>query len=720
VSTLPFDSRPLDSRPLDSRPLDSRPLDSLPFDSLYRHGFARVAAAVPSVRVADPAFNVKATLELARRADAQGVSVVVFPELGITAYSCEDLFHQQALLNEVNNALGELVRESVGLHPMLVVGAPIRVGSSLFNTAVVIHRGKVLGVVPKSYLPGYREFYEERQFAAERDRLEDEVVVAGQRCRFGARQLFRTGIDGLVVHVEICEDIWVPVPPSTWAALAGATVLLNLSGSPITVGKAAYRRELCRSHSARCISAYVYTGAGEGESTTDLAWDGHAMVTENGALLAESTRFAGDPQLVVADVDLGRLLTERSRQTSFADAIADDRQRIKDFHVVDVDLVAPSGPLSLVRDIERFPFVPTSPVERDERCDEVFNIQVQGLAQRLRSTGINKVVIGVSGGLDSTQALLVCVRTFDRLGLDRKNILAYTMPGFATSQRTLDQANALMAALGVAAHTIDIRPACEVMLHDLDHPYANGQPVYDVTFENVQAGQRTSHLFRLANHHGGLVVGTGDLSELALGWCTYGVGDQMSHYNVNSSVPKTLIQHLIRWEAGRWEASHDNDDTAAVLQAIVNTEISPELVPTTGKEHGKEHSAGTQPSQRTQDVIGPYELQDFVLYYTTRFGFAPSKIAFMAHHSWGELDRGTWSDLVPAELRHAYDLPTIKQWMTVFMKRFFGQSQFKRSAMPNGPKVGSGGSLSPRGDWRAPSDGSAAPWLAELQRNVPV
>jgi NAD+ synthase (glutamine-hydrolysing) len=691
-------------------------VSTLPFDSLYRHGFARVAAAVPSVRVADPEFNAQATLELAKRASQQGVSVVVFPELGLSAYSCDDLFHQQALLDEVQQSLELLVAESVGLQPMLIVGAPVRVGSSLFNTAVVIHNGKVLGVVPKSYLPGYREFYEERQFAAERDRLDEEVVVAGQRCHFGANQLFRTGIDGLVVHVEICEDIWVPVPPSTWAAMAGATVLVNLSGSPITVGKAAYRRELCRSHSARCLAAYVYTGAGEGESTTDLAWDGHAMVAENGVLIAESTRFAEEAQLVVADVDLGRLLTERARQTSFADAIADHRQSISGFHSVDVDLVAPTGPLALTRDIERFPYVPTSRAERDERCDEVFSIQVQGLAQRLRSTGITKVVIGVSGGLDSTQALLVCTRTFDRLGFDRKDILAYTMPGFATSQRTLDQANALMHALGVSAETIDIRPSCEVMLKDLNHPYTDGQPVYDVTFENVQAGQRTSHLFRLANHHGGLVVGTGDLSELALGWCTYGVGDQMSHYNVNSSVPKTLIQHLIRWEASR-----EDQQTASVLQAIVDTEISPELIPTgAGSPERTAGAEQTQPTQRTQDVIGPYELQDFVLYYTTRFGFAPSKVAFLAHHAWGDVGRGTWSDLVPTDLRHQYDLPTIKRWMAVFMKRFFGQSQFKRSAMPNGPKVGSGGSLSPRGDWRAPSDGSAAPWLRELERNVPI
>jgi NAD+ synthase (glutamine-hydrolysing) len=682
------------------------------FHNPYRHGFARVAAAVPSVRVADPVFNASATLDLARSAHDQGVAVVVFPELGLSAYSCDDLFHQQALLDEVNIALASVVLASAGLRSMLIVGAPLRVSGQLFNCAVVIHNGLVLGVVPKSFLPGYREFYEERQFSAERDRVAETIAVAGQTVPFGAQQLFDTGIAGLIVHVEICEDIWVPIPPSTWAALAGATLLVNLSGSPVTVGKAAYRRELCRSHSARCIAAYMYTGAGEGESTTDLAWDGHAIIAENGAVLAESERFSAVAQLVVTDIDLGRLLAERARQTSYSDAIADEKQNLTSFVRAQTVVVVPDGVLPLRRDVERFPYVPTSVSERDERCDEVFSIQVQGLTQRLRSTGISKVVIGISGGLDSTQALLVCARAFDRLGFPRSGILAYTMPGFATSERTLDQANRLMSAMGVSAHAIDIKPSCEQMLKDIGHPFTDGKPTYDITFENVQAGERTSHLFRLANQNGGLVVGTGDLSELALGWCTYGVGDQMSHYNVNGSVPKTLIQHLIRWEAGR-----ENAATAAVMQAIVDTEISPELVPasTVGGT-----ASEAQPEQRTQDKIGPYELQDFVLFYTTRYGFTPSKVAYLAHAAWSDVTSGAWSDLVPAEDRHAYDLATIKRWMEVFLRRFFGQSQFKRSAMPNGPKVGSGGSLSPRGDWRAPSDGSAAPWLAELERNVPL
>jgi NAD+ synthase (glutamine-hydrolysing) len=679
---------------------------TLPFDNPYRHGFARIGAAVPAVKVADPEFNAHATITLAKQAHDDGVAVLIFPELGLSGYSCDDLFHQQALLDEVTLALSSVVDASTSLRPFLIVGAPLRVSGQLFNCALVIHQGQILGAVPKSFLPGYREFYEERQFSAERDRLVDHITILGQQVPFGAQQLFDTGIDGLVVHVEICEDIWVPVPPSTWAALAGATVLVNLSGSPVTVGKAAYRRELCRSHSARCLAAYVYTGAGEGESTTDLAWDGHAIIAENGAILAESQRFSANPQLVVSDVDLGRLLSERARQTSYADAGADEKDRLRGFSRVLHRIDPPSGSLPLRRDVERFPYVPASRTERDERCEEVFSIQVQGLATRLKATGISKAVIGISGGLDSTQALLVCARTFDRLGLPRTNILAYTMPGFATSQRTLDQANTLMEVMGVSAHTIDIRPSCQQMLQDLQHPYVDGKPTYDVTFENVQAGERTSHLFRLANHHSGLVVGTGDLSELALGWCTYGVGDQMSHYNVNASVPKTLIQHLIRWEAAR-----EDEKTASVLRAIVDTEISPELVPGDAQ--------GVQPTQRTEDTIGPYELQDFVLFHITRYGFNPSKVAYLAEAAWGHTDRGIWSDLVPEDRRHAYDLAAIKKWMNVFLRRFFGQSQFKRSAMPNGPKVGSGGSLSPRGDWRAPSDGSAAPWLAELARNVP-
>ena len=683
---------------------------ALPFNSLYAHGFARVAVCVPEVRVADPVFNTDRTLELAAAAHQGDAVLAVFPELGITAYSCDDLFHQDALLDAVLDALTRVVAASADLTPILVVGAPLRVGSQLFNCAVTIHGGHIVAVTPKSYLPGYREFYEERQFSAARDAMVDHITLLGQPVPFG-NDIVVEAIDlpGFVVHTEICEDLWVPIPPSTWAALAGATVLTNLSGSPVTVGKAPYRRELCLSQSSRCVAAYVYAASGPGESTTDLAWDGHALVTENGTLLVESTRYAVASQIEFADIDLERMLSERARLTSLSDAMADHRDRARAIRRVSITLDVPDHDVALLRHVDRFPYVPSDAARRDELCREVYEIQSQGLATRLKSTGITKLVIGVSGGLDSTQALLVCVRTMDRLGLPRTNILAYTMPGFATSAHTLSNAVALMERLGVSAHTIDIKPSCQQMLRDIGHPFANDEPLYDITFENVQAGERTSHLFRLANHHNAMVVGTGDLSELAMGWCTYGVGDQMSHYNVNTSVPKTLIQFLIRWMSTGDEI---NPATEAVLSSIVDTEISPELIPG--------DPTSDKPGQRTEDKIGPYDLVDFTLFHISRYGFRPSKVAFLARHAWSDTAVGTWPDLLPVDVRREYDLPTIVHWMQVFLSRFFGSSQFKRSAMPNGPKVGSGGSLSPRGDWRAPSDSSAAPWLDELARNVPL
>jgi NAD+ synthase (glutamine-hydrolysing) len=516
-------------------------------------------------------------------------------------------------------------------------------------------------------------------------------------------------VDGFILHVEICEDVWTPIPPSSYAALAGATVLANLSASNITIGKADYRRSLCASQSARCIAAYLYSAAGPGESTTDLAWDGHALICENNEVLAESERFADEPQLVTGDVDLERLLQERMRMTSFGDSIQDCRERLQAMRIVRFEARLPESDVELHRSVARFPYVPSDPRARDQRCYEAYNIQVHGLMKRLSSTGLQRVVIGVSGGLDSTQALIVAARTMDRMGLSRENILAYTMPGFATSDWTLKNARRLMKVLDVTAGEIDIKPSCLQMFRDIGHPFAAGKPVYDLTFENVQAGERTSHLFRLANHHQGLVLGTGDLSELALGWMTYGVGDHMSHYNVNVSVPKTLIQHLIRWVAksGQFEAA-----TNEILQSIVDTEISPELIPPQNGDAG-------QPAQRTCDFIGPYELQDFNLYYISRYGFRPSKVAYLAHRAWGDKSRGTWPDLLPPDKHVEFDLVTIKRWLGVFLQRFFQTSQFKRSAIPNGPKVGSGGSLSPRGDWRAPSDSEATVWLNELNENVP-
>jgi len=681
-----------------------------PFFSLYAHGFVRVAVCVPHVRVSDPVYNTARTIALAEEAGRQGSAVALFPELGIAAYSNDDLFHQDALLEATQAGVAQVVAASRELTPVILVGAPLRLEQRLFNCAVVIYRGRVLGIVPKSYLPNYREFYEKRQFAAARDALGREVDFLGQRVPFGNDLLFMaTNLPDFVLHAEICEDVWTPIPPSTYAALAGATVLTNLSASNITVGKADYRRSLCAGQSGKCVAAYLYSAAGPGESTTDLAWDGHALIYENGALLVESERFSAEEQVITADVDLERLVQDRMRLTSFTDTVADHRERLRGLRRVAYEFVLPTEPLPLKHPVYRFPYVPSDPARLDERCYEVYNIQVHGLLKRLQATGIRKIVIGVSGGLDSTQALIVAARTMDRLGLPRTNILAYTMPGFATSSTTLANAHALMWALGVRAHEIDIRPACLQMLRDLDHPFAGGEPVYDVTFENVQAGQRTAHLFRLANHHNGLVLGTGDLSELALGWATYGVGDHMSHYNVNASVPKTLIQYLIRWVA---DTRQFGEEAAEVLEAVLETEISPELVPAAV-------GADERPAQSTEAKIGPYELQDFHLYYVTRYGFRPSKVAFLSYSAWHDRTAGVWPGLLPEGKRHAYDLPTIKRWLEIFLYRFFQISQFKRSAIPNGPKVGSGGSLSPRGDWRAPSDSEAAVWLEELRSNVP-
>jgi NAD+ synthase (glutamine-hydrolysing) len=680
------------------------------FNSIYSHGFVRAAVCIPAVRVADPPYNVQRTIELARRASLQHVAVALFPELGISAYSNEDLFQQQALLSAAEDALAQLLEASAELTPVLIVGAPLQFEARLFNCAVVVYRGRILGVVPKSYLPNYREFYEKRQFTSGRQAICREVLVAGERAPFGNDLVFQArGLEHFKIHAEICEDVWTPVPPSTYAALAGATVLANLSASNIIIGKAEYRRSLCASQSGKCIAAYLYSAAGPGESTTDLAWDGHALIYENGELLAESERFAPDEQIITADLDLERLAQDRMRMTSFNDSADDCRQRVEAIRHVPFDFQVPENDVPLGRKIARFPYVPSGARERDQRCYEAYNIQVHSLLKRLASTGTERVVIGISGGLDSTHALIVAARAMDHLELPRKNILAYTMPGFATSELTLTNARNLMNALGVTAGEIDIRPACQQMFKDIGHPFARGEKVYDVTFENVQAGERTSHLFRLANLHQALVLGTGDLSELALGWMTYGVGDHMSHYNVNVSVAKTLIQYLIRWVI----ASRQFDpQTNTTLQAILETEISPELVP---------HATGdsSRPAQKTAQTVGPYELQDFNLYFITRYGFRPSKVAYLAWQAWGDLQRGDWPDLLPPEKRVQYDLPTIKHWLEVFLYRFFKLSQFKRSALPNGPKVGSGGSLSPRGDWRAPSDAEAEVWLAELRDNVP-
>src|ERR1051325_8308962 len=565
------------------------------FGSIYTHGFIRAAVCIPTLRVADPRFNAERTIALARKASAEKAAVALFPELGISAYSNDDLFHQDALLEASRAALLDIVKASADLTPVLAVGCPLRFEGKLFNCAVVIYRGRILGIVPKSYLPNYREFYEKRQFTSAADAVSREVTVGGWTVPFGNDIIFDgANIEGFKLFVEICEDVWTPIPPSTYASLAGATVLLNLSASNITIGKAEYRRSLCSGQSGKCISTYLYSAAGPGESTTDLAWDGHALIYEDSALLAEAERFPQEEQMIVADVDLEHLLQERMRSTSFNESARDCRERVERIRTVDFEFNLPEGDLALRRTVNRFPYVPPEKHARDERCFEAYNIQVHGLMKRLSSTGIQKIVIGVSGGLDSTHALIVAAKTMDRMKLPRKNILAYTMPGFATSNLTRGNAHKLMEALGVSGSEIDIKPSCMQMFKDIAHPFANGKPVYDITFENVQAGERTSHLFRLANLHNALVLGTGDLSELALGWATYGVGDHMSHYNVNVSVPKTLIQHLIRWVANSGQC---DPATNAVLKSILETEISPELVP---------HQEGdaTRPAQKTAEKIG--------------------------------------------------------------------------------------------------------------------
>jgi NAD+ synthase (glutamine-hydrolysing) len=677
------------------------------FFSPYSHEFLRVGACVPQVAVADPAKNAENVLGLLAEGDRSRIAVMVFPELGLSAYAIDDLLLQDAVLDEVERQLDRLVAASQELFPVFVVGAPLRHRGHLYNCGVVIYRGRVLGVVPKVYLPNYREFYERRQLTPGEDVVDQSIKIAGREAPFGRDLLFGTqGKAAFTFHVEICEDLWVPHPPSTDAALAGAEILLNLSASNITIGKAEMRRLLCASQSSRCIAAYAYSAAGAGESTTDLAWDGQAGIFECSDLLAETERFSPDPEMAVADVDLGRIRQERMRTNSFADNARVTADKRTPFRTIAFDFTAPEEPLELRRNVERFPYVPADPAMLRENCYEAYNIQVQGLAQRLKATGLKGLVIGVSGGLDSTQALIVSARAMDRLGMPRSDVLAYTLPGFATGEKTKANAWRLMRALGVSGAEIDIRPAARQLLQDIGHASATGEALYDVTYENVQAGLRTDYLFRLANHNGGLVVGTGDLSELGLGWCTYGVGDQMSHYNPNASVAKTLIQHLIRFVAASGDVS---EKTVKVLYDILATEISPELVP----------PGADGVIQSTESIVGPYALQDFNLFYATRFGFRPSKIAYLSWNAWRDPRRGHWPENIPGAAKRAYGLSEIKQWLRVFLYRFFEVSQFKRSALPNGPKISSGGSLSPRGDWRAPSDATAKVWLEELEANVP-
>ena len=735
------------------------PATDIEFLSAYDQGFARVAAVTLPVVPVDPAANAAAIIEQARALAEDGVCLAAFPELCLTGYAIDDLLLSDVLLSDVLTAIETLRAASADLLPALVVGAPLRLGDRLYNCALVIQGGRVRGVAPKSYLPTYREFYEKRHFApgdalpagvesielpgvrsgsdgAERtesaDGSGDTEPVA--RVPFGANLLFEVeDVPGLTFHVEVCEDMWVPVPPSSVAALAGATVLVNLSGSPITVGRAEDRELLARSSSARGLAAYVYAAAGQGESSTDLAWDGQTLVYENGELLGSTERFPDGPRATVVDVDIEGLRAERLRQGTFADnartlsspvaggpapaTTFTDPAAFRRIRISAADLTAPRTDIGLRRRVDRFPFVPDDPARLAQDCYEAYNIQVAALVQRLGAIGNPKIVIGVSGGLDSTHALIVAARAMDRLGRPRSDIHAITMPGFATSAGTRRNAEDLAVGLGCTFEELDIRATATQMLTEMGHPYgehartgvlpdgASETDLYDVTFENVQAGLRTDFLFRIANHRGGIVLGTGDLSELALGWCTFGVGDQMAHYGVTAGIPKTLIQHLIRWVVA--EKLFD-DAVGRTLLSILDTEISPELVPA---------EAGGA-IQSTQAKIGPYALQDFTLWHVLRRGSRPSRIAFLALLAWRDADAGDWPEGLPQAERVAYDLPEIRRWLELFHRRFF-TNQFKRSTLPNGPKVVAGGSLSPRGDWRMPSDAAATAWLAELERNVP-
>ena len=638
------------------------------------YGFVKVAAAVPRVKVADCRFNVSQIEKEIVIADGKGVQVIAFPELSLTGYTCADLFAQQLLLEEAEMGLMQVLNTTRQLDIISIVGLPVPLNGALLNAAAVIQKGKILGIVPKTYLPNYKEFYEKRWFVPTGDIREKSVRLCGQVVPLGGNLLFETS--DTVFGIELCEDLWAPVPPSSMLALQGAEIIFNLSADNESIGKHDYLCSLISQQSARCIAGYVFSSCGFGESTTDVVFAGNAMVYENGTLLAGSGRFSLDEQLVVSEIDVERLRTERRVNTTFSSCRArlcpEPAQRIATEYVN-------SKELSLNRTVDPHPFMPQD-ARADERCEEIFSIQVAGLAQRLAHTQARSAVVGISGGLDSTLALLVCVKTYDKLGWDRRGIIGVTMPGFGTTDRTHRNAVDLMKALGVTLREVSIRKACLQHFEDIGHD----PDAHDVVYENAQARERTQVLMDIANQTGGLVIGTGDLSELALGWATYN-GDHMSMYGVNASVPKTLVRYLVKWVAG-----HGGMDEASrrTLLDIVDTPISPELIPA-----DKDGNI----SQITEDLVGPYELHDFFLYYFLRYGFRPSKIFFLARQAFKE----------------AYDEDTVRKWLQTFCRRFFNQ-QFKRSCLPDGPKVGSI-SLSPRGDWRMPSDATVGMWLNDLE-----
>lgn len=644
-----------------------------------QNGFIKVAAAIPSVKVADCSYNVQQIESLIAMAEGKGVEVIVFPELCITGYTCQDLFKQTLLLEQAETSVLMLLDFTRKLDIISIVGVPVVVGDLLLNCAAVIQKGDLLGLVPKTYLPNYSEFYEKRWFASSQDLQPSEIRFAGNKIVVTPQPtLFRT-CDGAMFGVEICEDVWAPVPPSCNLALSGADIIFNLSASDELIGKHNYLKGLLAQQSARMISGYVYSGCGFGESTQDVVYGGNAIAYENGQLLAESERFALDSQLIITQIDVEKIRNERRTNSTYINA-----QRGHDSRIVNAHTVMPRD-FELIRDVDPHPFIPKTD-DMEKSCDEIFSIQVAGLAKRLVHTGCKTVVVGISGGLDSTLALLVCVRTFDKLQLSRKGIVGVTMPGFGTTDRTYNNAVNLMKSLGITLREISIADAVKQHFNDIGHDIN----VHDVTYENSQARERTQILMDLSNQLGALVIGTGDLSELALGWATYN-GDHMSMYGVNAGVPKTLIKYLVKFVA----MSEDSDETRSILLDIIDTPISPELIPA--------DEAGNI-TQKTEDLVGPYELHDFFLYHIIRFGYRPSKIFMLARKAFdGSNPEAPF-----------YDDETIKKWLTIFLRRFFNQ-QFKRSCLPDGPKVGSV-SLSPRGDWRMPSDASSALWLKECEQ----
>ncbi|MBQ8422762.1 MAG: NAD(+) synthase [Coprobacter sp.] len=630
-----------------------------------KYGFIKVATAIPDCRVGDCNYNSDQIIELLHRADEQKAEIVVFPELCITGYSCGDLFGQRLLLEAAEKSIRKVVESTRSTQVLAIIGAPLAQSNKVFNVAIIIGHGRIYGIVPKTHLPNYKEFYEKRWFCSAMDMTNDTIDCCGESVPFGTQILFTSG--NTKIAVELCEDLWVTIPPSSYHAQNGANIIVNLSASNDLAGKHDYLRTLVSQQSARTTSAYLYVSAGLGESSTDLVFGGKGIIAESGTILAEGKRFCDEPQIIITEIDIERLLNARRSNTAAG-------SKISEYRYIPVPLPNYTDS-DLTRRVDSHPFIPSDNSLLNERCEEIFNIQVSGLVKRLRHTGAQSAVIGISGGLDSTLALLVTVRAFDRLGLSRDKITGITMPGFGTTDRTYNNALDLMRSLGVSIREISIKNACIQHFNDIGHDLNT----HDVTYENSQARERTQILMDVANQTGGLVVGTGDLSELALGWATYN-GDHMSMYGVNGSVPKTLVRHLVCWIA-----SHEqNETTRATLLDVVDTPISPELIPADEQGNIK---------QKTEDLVGPYELHDFFLYHFIRHGFSPEKIYFLAQKAFGE----------------TYDQATIKHWLTTFFRRFFNQ-QFKRSCLPDGPKVGSV-SLSPRGDWRMPSDASSALWL---------